>query len=122
MKKRVMVIGAGGAGLTAAVAAAKEGAEVILLAKTGSGNANCTAYSGGFFSLASGSVSPEDHMSRVLKTGRDVNDRNLLRILAFECEGALRTLQSWGVAMRINNSGRASVGNQLPQRSWAEPV
>ncbi len=43
MKKRVIVIGAGGAGLTAAVAAAKEGAEVILLAKTGPGNANCTA-------------------------------------------------------------------------------
>lgn len=114
MKKRVIVIGAGGAGLTAAVAAAKEGAEVILLAKTGPGNASCTAYSGGFFSLASGSVSPEDHLRQVLETGREVSDGNLLRTLAFECEGALRTLHSWGVAIQINNSGRGSVRKSAP--------
>lgn len=114
MKKRVIVIGAGGAGLTAAAAAAKDGADVVLLAKTGPGNASCTAYSGGFFSLASGSVSPEDHLKQVFETGREVSDGDLLRTLAFECEGALRTLCSWGVAMKINNFGRAAVRVSSP--------
>ncbi|MBP6332110.1 MAG: FAD-binding protein [Aminivibrio sp.] len=49
MKKRIIVVGSGGAGLTAAVAAAKRGAEVLLLSKTACGDANCTAYSGGSF-------------------------------------------------------------------------
>ncbi len=68
MKKKIIVVGAGGAGLTAAVAAAKKGAEVLLLSKTACGDANCTAYSGGLFSLSSGTVTPDDP-SGVVETG-----------------------------------------------------
>ena len=65
MKKKIIIVGSGGAGLTAAVAAAKQGADVLLLSKTACGDANCTAYSGGMFSLSSGTVTPDDHFRRI---------------------------------------------------------
>ncbi|MBL3540351.1 FAD-binding protein [Aminivibrio sp.] len=114
MKKKIIVVGAGGAGLTAAVAAAKKGAEVLLLSKTACGDANCTAYSGGLFSLSSGTVTPEDHFRRVVEIGRGVNDRKLVRTLAEESEKTLRTLADWGVTLKITDSGRATVRESAP--------
>ncbi len=114
MGKKIIVVGAGGAGLTAAVAAAKQGAEVLLLSKTACGDANCTAYSGGLFSLASGTVTPEDHCRRLLEIGRGVNDRRLVRVLAEESEGSLRTLADWGITLKINASGHATVRKTAP--------
>lgn len=114
MKKRIIVVGAGGAGLTAAVEAAKRGAEVLLLSKTACGDSNCTAYSGGLFSLSSGTVTPEDHFRRIVETGRGVNDRKLVRMLADESEKTLRTLAEWGVTLKINASGHATVRKSAP--------
>ena len=108
MKKRVIVIGSGGAGLTAAVAAAKAGAEVVLLSKTTCAVGSCTAYSGGMFSLASGSVSPDDHFKRVMDVGRGAGDPGLVRTLSEHCEASLRTLSDWGVTIRIKD-GEAHV-------------
>lgn len=114
MKKRIIVVGSGGAGLTAAVAAAKRGAEVLLLSKTACGDANCTAYSGGLFSLSSGTVTPDDHFRRILETGRGVNDRKLVRVLAEESERSLRVLADWGITLKISASGHASVRRSAP--------
>ena len=114
MKKKIIVVGAGGAGLTAAVAAAKKGAEVLLLSKTACGDANCTAYSGGLFSLSSGTVTPDDHFRRIVETGRGVNDQKLVRVLAEESEKSLRTLADWGVTLKISDSGHATVRKSAP--------
>ena len=113
MKKRVIVIGSGGAGLTAAVAAAKAGAEVVLLSKTSCAVGSCTAYSGGMFSLASGSVSPDDHFKRVMDVGRGAGDPGLVRTLSEHCEASLRTLSDWGVTIRIKD-GKAHVRASAP--------
>ena len=112
--KHVLVVGGGGAGLTAAIAARKAGAEVTLVCKTAPGEASCTAFSGGGFSLASGIISPEDHYRRVLETGRYVNDNRLVRVLAEEGEGALRTLSGWGVSIVIGERGHASCRKSAP--------
>lgn len=114
MKKRIIVVGAGGAGLTAALAAAEKGGEVWLLSKTAAHDGSCTAYSGGLFSLASGRVSPEDHYNRIMETGRGVNDPGLVRVLAETSEASLRTLAEWGVTIKINDSGHASVRKSAP--------
>jgi succinate dehydrogenase/fumarate reductase flavoprotein subunit len=114
MKKKIIIVGSGGAGLTAAVAAAKQGADVLLLSKTACGDANCTAYSGGMFSLSSGTVTPDDHFRRILETGRGVNDEKLVRVLAEESEKTLRTLAEWGITLKINSSGQASVRKSAP--------
>lgn len=115
-KRRVLVAGTGGAGLTAAIAARKEGAEVVLLNKTMAlhGPSNCTAYSGGIFSLACGTVSPEEHYERVWRTGRGVNDPDLLTVLAKEGQEALETLCRWGVSLRLSRKGRATVRESAP--------
>ncbi len=114
MKKRVIVAGSGGAGLTAAISARRSGAEVLLLSKTACGDANCTAYSGGLFSLSSGKISPDDHYGRIMETGRYVNDPSLVRTLADSSEAALRTISEWGVSLKINDTGHASARKTAP--------
>lgn len=113
MRKRVIVVGSGGAGLTAAVSAAKSGAEVLLLSKTSCVAGSCTAYSGGMFSLAAGTVTPEDHFKRVAEVGRGAGDPKLVRVLAENSEASLRTLSEWGVTIRVKD-GRADVRPSAP--------
>lgn len=113
MRKRIIVAGSGGAGLTAAIAAAKKGAEVLLLSKTSCAAGSCTAYSGGMFSLASGSVTPEEHFKKVIEVGRSAGDPELVRTLSEHCEASLRTLSDWGITMKIGE-GRAHVRASAP--------
>ena len=110
----VIVIGAGGAGLVAAVAAAREGAKVALLHKTRAGFATCTAYAGGGFSLAYGQVSPAQHFGKTLETGRSINRRDLLAVLCDEGARALTELRDWGISIRLSEKGHASVSASAP--------
>jgi len=50
----VLIIGGGGAGLRAALAAREEGARVALVSKTPIGKSTCTQLSGGAFSVVAG--------------------------------------------------------------------
>lgn len=114
MGTKVVVIGAGGAGLTAAIAAAKKGANVTLISKTQVGLATCTAYSAGVFSLAEGTVTPEDHFQKTLKTGQEINNPSLVRILTEEAEKTIRELSDWGVQIKLSGKGRASARATAP--------
>jgi succinate dehydrogenase/fumarate reductase flavoprotein subunit len=114
MTRRIVVIGAGGAGLVAAIAARKAGAEVLLLSKTTCrGSATCTAYSAGIFSLACCGLSPEDHYAKTMETGRYLNDGALVKILTEEAEKTLRILADWGVHIKMTK-GTASVRKTAP--------
>ncbi|MDO5116164.1 MAG: FAD-binding protein [Synergistaceae bacterium] len=113
---RVTVVGAGAAGLTAAIAARKAGAEVALVSKTAAGAASCTAYSAGLFSLACGGVTPEEQFEKLLRTGYGLNDRKLLRTLTEESCASLEEIASWGVTVAFKKGGasvRASARNEL---------
>ena len=107
----VIIVGAGGAGLVAAVSAAREGAKVALLHKTQPGYGTCTAYAGGGFSLAYGQVSPEQHFVKTLETGRGINRQDLLAVLCDEGARALTELKDWGVSIRLSERGHASVSS-----------
>lgn len=113
MTKRIIVIGTGGAGLVAAIAARKSGADVVLLSKTSRGLGTCTAYSGGVFTLACGGVSPGEHYEKTLKTGHGINDTILAKVLSEEAEKALLTLVDWGVRIRLKR-GMATVRATAP--------
>lgn len=115
-KTDVLVIGAGGAGLTAAIAARQAGASVVLCSKTSVGLGGCTAYAGGGFTLAAGKVSPAEHRANTWSIGRHVNQPLLLDVLSAEGEQALRELQSWGVTLEIGD-GHATV-----RGSAAKPI
>ncbi len=82
-KVDVLVIGGGGAGMRAALAAKKEGADVLLVSKTPIGKSTCTYLSGGIFSVATEGMPMEIHLERTLQAGKGVNDRQLAQILAF---------------------------------------
>ena len=90
MKTRVLIIGAGGAGLCAALAAAESGAEVTVVSKTPAGTSTSTAFSGGVFTLASGDVTPDMHFERTMKIGGMVNNPRLVRVLADNAEKSLK--------------------------------
>ncbi|HSL93457.1 MAG TPA: FAD-dependent oxidoreductase [Bacillota bacterium] len=107
----VVVIGGGGAGLVAAVAAAREGVRVALLHKTQPGFATCTAYAGGGFSLAYGQVSPTEHYRKTLETGRGINRPDLLGVLCEQGGPALTELKEWGISIRMSERGHASVSS-----------
>ena len=116
MKTGVLVIGGGGAGLTATVAAAKSGADVCLVSKTQIGLNTATAYSGGIFSYAGGGVTPEEHYAVTMKTGCGVNDPVLLKTLTEGAAAALDELRGWGVDIRFPRPGKASVRHTATHR------
>ncbi len=109
MSKKIIVIGAGGAGLTAAIAARMAGAEVTVISKTAMGTGTCTAYAGGIFTLGYGNVTPERHSSKTMKTGRNVNDIRLVQTFSEKALQSMKTLQSWGITLKLDDSGHASV-------------
>jgi len=114
--KRVIVIGSGGAGLTAAIAARKAGAEVCVISKTSRGLGTCTAYSAGIFSLACCGVTPAEHYEKTMRTGGGINDKDLVRVLSEEAEKALMTLKDWGVNIKLGRgtaSARESAPNEI---------
>ena len=101
-QKRVVIIGAGGAGLTAAIEASLAGADVVVLTKTSAGLGTCTAYSAGIFTLPVCGVSPEDHFRRTMDVGKGVNDPSLVKILSEKSEESLRRLSDLGVEIRFS--------------------
>ncbi|MDP3058875.1 MAG: FAD-binding protein, partial [bacterium] len=111
----IIVVGAGGAGLTAAIAAKKAGAKVLVICKTKAPFSSCTAYSGGGFTLASGRVSANEHFAFSQDVGGNISDPTLLEVLSQEGEAALRKIQSWGVNIRIGTNGHASVSHTAPK-------
>lgn len=114
MQTDVLVIGAGGAGLVAAIAARRSGATVTLLSKTSAGLGGCTAYAGGGFTLAAGKVTPAEHRAHTWEIGRHVNQSALLDRLSGEGEQALRELADWGITIRIDD-GHATVHHSAPK-------
>jgi len=97
LKTDVLIIGGGGAGMRAALAAKEKGAEVLLVSKTPIGKSTCTYLSVGAFAVAVKGRSKEEHFQLTLQTGKGMNDRNLVEVLVNEAPERLRELESWGL-------------------------
>ena len=97
IKTDVLVIGGGGAGMRAALAAKEKGVDVLLVSKTPIGKSTCTYMSGGAFSLAVGGVSKETHLMNTLRAGKGLNARELVEILVEEAPERVRELEQFGL-------------------------
>ncbi|MCP5156228.1 MAG: FAD-binding protein [Ectothiorhodospiraceae bacterium] len=96
----VLVVGAGGAGMYAALAAAAEGARVLLLDKNMVGRGGATVMAQMTVAAALGEQEPdrwEDHLADTVRAGRELCDEGLAEVV---CRGAperIREMDAWGV-------------------------
>jgi succinate dehydrogenase/fumarate reductase flavoprotein subunit len=102
---RIAVVGAGGAGLCAAIAAREAGADVLLVSKTRLGMANCTAYAGGGFTAPVGGFTPAEHKALTWAVGRGLNENRLVEAVSEGAEAAFARLREWGVVYDTRRGG-----------------
>ena len=95
----VVVIGAGGAGLRAAVAAAEAGARTALVCKSLLGKAHTVMAEGGV-AASFGNVAPEDswqvHFQDTMFGGKYLNNWHMAELHARESPDRVRELEQWG--------------------------
>jgi fumarate reductase (CoM/CoB) subunit A len=115
----VLIIGGGGAGMEAALAAKGAGAEVCLVAKSPAGKSTCTYLSGGAFSVAAEGFSKEEHLKVTLASGKGINARDLVEILVEESPERIRGLEPLGVPGEWRK-GRFYCLGKAP--SWGAPM
>ncbi len=138
----VVIIGSGGAGLSAAVAARNAGAKVILLEKEPIPGGNTKLAAGGMNAAETKSQAKlgikdnvEIMISDTMKGGRNLNDPQLVSILANNSSASVDWLTSMGADMNdvgrmggasVNRShrptGGAGVGAHVAQVLWDNAV
>lgn len=123
---RVIVIGSGGAGLCAAIAAREAGAEVLLLSKAPLGMANCTAYAGGGFTAPVGGLPVAEHMQMTREVGRGLSEPVLSEAVSRGAAAAFERLRGWGVRYDVRRGGlsvgRYSIGGKLAGTGLTLPL
>ncbi len=96
----VLVIGAGGAGMYAAIEAVRGGAEVFLADRSLIGRGGATVMAQMTVAAALGSQVPDDwslHLRDTLRAGRGLCDVRLSRLLCEEGPDCIREMDQWGV-------------------------
>ncbi len=105
----VLVIGAGGAGLRAAIAAAEAGVSVGLVCKSLLGKAHTVMAEGGI-AAALGNVDPEDswevHFADTLRGGQLISDYHMVEIFAREAPARVYELERWGGLFDRTSDGK----------------
>ncbi|HEX4445144.1 MAG TPA: fumarate reductase/succinate dehydrogenase flavoprotein subunit [Polyangiaceae bacterium] len=105
----VLVIGAGGAGLRAAIEASGEGANVGLVCKSLLGKAHTVMAEGGV-AAALGYVEPKDnwkvHFRDTMKGGRYLNQWRMAQLHAMEAPDRVKELEAWGALFDRTADGR----------------
>jgi succinate dehydrogenase / fumarate reductase, flavoprotein subunit len=105
----VLVIGAGGAGLRAAIAAAAEGVRVGLVCKSLLGKAHTVMAEGGA-AAAMGNVDDRDswkvHFADTMRGGQYLNNWRMAELHAREAPERVRELEAWGALFDRTADGR----------------
>ncbi|MDH4111164.1 MAG: FAD-binding protein [Actinomycetota bacterium] len=105
----VLVIGSGGAGMRAAIAATQAGADVIMLGKRERHDAHTVLAAGGI-NAALGTRDAEDswqqHFADTLRDAYHLADPEMVEILATEAPAAVLELAEWGCAFARTPDGR----------------
>ncbi len=99
MKNQIIIIGAGLAGMVAAISAHNEGAQVILIDRGSVGMGTNTALSGGLFAGPTFLHSPEEYIRETMDVGRGINRENLVRLVASKATDAFDFLRSLGLTL-----------------------
>jgi succinate dehydrogenase/fumarate reductase flavoprotein subunit len=93
----VLIIGAGGAGVSAALVAAARGAKVLTVTKLRIGDANTMMAQGGIQAADKANDSPERHYLDVMGGGHFKNIPELARALVADAPGIIEWLEEMGV-------------------------
>ncbi|HVC32339.1 MAG TPA: FAD-binding protein [Chloroflexota bacterium] len=105
----VLIIGAGGAGLRAAIAASAAGLSVGLVCKSLLGKAHTVMAEGGI-AAALGNVDPADsweaHFADTMRGGQFLNNWRMAQIFAREAPQRVLELELWGAAFDRTPEGR----------------
>jgi succinate dehydrogenase / fumarate reductase flavoprotein subunit len=105
----VLVIGAGGAGLRAAIEAKAAGASVGLVCKSLLGKAHTVMAEGGV-AAALGHVAPDDswqvHFRDTMLGGKFLNNPRMAQLHALEAPERVRELEAWGAVFDRTRDGR----------------
>ncbi|HTZ88473.1 MAG TPA: FAD-dependent oxidoreductase [Solirubrobacteraceae bacterium] len=104
------VIGAGAAGLYAALCAARQGASVALVSATPLAQTASYWAQGGLAAALAADDSPELHQKDTMHAGRDLVRRSAAAILAREAPECVRDLQGLGVRFDADRQGRLALG------------
>ncbi|MDX2140747.1 MAG: FAD-binding protein [Chloroflexota bacterium] len=105
----VLVIGTGGAGMRAAIAAHSAGCEVTLLGKRMRKDAHTVLAAGGI-NAALATVDPDDnwkwHYADTIRDGYFLNNPRMVEIMATEAPDAVLELADWGCKFATRADGR----------------
>jgi fumarate reductase (CoM/CoB) subunit A len=97
MKKKVIVIGAGLAGMIAAYAAQRDGAEAVLVDRGSIGLGTNSAMANGVIAGPTGSYGGKEYIADTIDIGRDINRRIMVEIAAAQARDAIILLRSVGL-------------------------
>jgi len=106
----VAVIGAGAAGLFAALCAAREGASVALVSATPLAQTASYWAQGGLAAALAADDSPELHLRDTERAGRGIVRRSAAEILVREAPDRVHHLQALGVRFDADRFGRLALG------------
>src|SRR5215470_13052232 len=96
----VLVIGSGGAGMYAAIEAARSGAHVLLVDRSLIGRGGATVMAQMTVAVALGSQTPDHwthHLRDTIEAGRGLCDERLSRLLCEDGPDCIRQMDAWGV-------------------------
>src|SRR6202023_3856509 len=96
----VLVIGAGGAGMYAAIEAARQGALVMLIDRSLIGRGGATVMGQMTVAVALGAETPDHwshHYADTLAAGRGLCAEPLARLLCEEGPDCIREMDAWGI-------------------------
>jgi succinate dehydrogenase / fumarate reductase, flavoprotein subunit len=104
----VLIVGAGAAGLRAAIELAREGVDVLVLGKRRHGDAH-TVWAAGGINASLGNLDPDDrweiHAADTIGEGHFVNDPRAVEILAREAPERILELRDWGCPFSLTEDG-----------------
>ena len=96
----VLIVGSGGAGMYAAIEAARAGASVFLADRSLVGRGGATVMAQMTVAVALGSQTPDHwrhHLADTIQAGRGLTDQRLARLLCEDGPDCIREMDTWGV-------------------------
>src|SRR6202046_5529829 len=110
----VIVVGAGGAGLRAAIEVANQGLKVALVCKSLLGKAHTVMAEGGI-AASMGNIDPADnwqvHFQDTMKGGKFLNNWRMAELHAKEAPDRVWELEAWGAVFDRTPDGKISQRN-----------
>lgn len=120
----LLIVGAGAAGAAAAIAVAKEGAQVLLATKGIMGKTGISPLAqGAYQAMIHPGDSPEAYFKDTVEGGRLLSDQNLVSALVEGSAASVKELEAWGVPFQKEGGklvARFSPGQSFPRSLTVE--